>query len=65
MVDDQPNIVDMVAMVLRFHGFTVSTAATARSEIVRAPAQPYCGACERAYTSTSSPEVTVKAPKGS
>jgi two-component system OmpR family response regulator len=29
VVDDQPNIVDMVATVLRFHGFAVTTASTA------------------------------------
>jgi two-component system OmpR family response regulator len=29
VVDDQPNIVDMLSTVLRFHGFAVSTAATA------------------------------------
>ncbi len=36
MVDDQPNIVDMVATVLRFHGFAVSTAATAREALRKA-----------------------------
>ncbi|MDG4800430.1 response regulator transcription factor [Micromonospora sp. WMMD980] len=30
VVDDEPNIVDMVATVLRFHGFEVVTAGTAR-----------------------------------
>ncbi|MFB9406881.1 response regulator transcription factor [Dactylosporangium matsuzakiense] len=29
VVDDQPNIVDMLATVLRFHGFAVSSAGTA------------------------------------
>ncbi|MEH1012828.1 response regulator transcription factor [Micromonospora sp. CPCC 206060] len=29
VVDDQPNIVDMLATVLRFHGFEVTTAGTA------------------------------------
>jgi two-component system, OmpR family, response regulator len=29
VVDDQPNIVDMLATVLRFHGFAVETAGTA------------------------------------
>jgi two-component system, OmpR family, response regulator len=36
VVDDQPNIVDMVAMVLRFHGFAVSTAATAKEALRKA-----------------------------
>jgi two-component system, OmpR family, response regulator len=36
VVDDQPNIVDMVATVLRFHGFAVSTAATAREALRKA-----------------------------
>jgi len=36
VVDDQPNIVDMVAMVLRFHGFAVSTASTAKEALRRA-----------------------------
>jgi two-component system OmpR family response regulator len=36
VVDDQPNIVDMVATVLRFHGFTVSTAGTAAEALRRA-----------------------------
>lgn len=37
VVDDQPNIVDMLATVLRFHGFEVSTAASTR-EALRAAA---------------------------
>jgi two-component system OmpR family response regulator len=36
VVDDQPNIVDMVAMVLRFHGFAVSTASTAGEALRKA-----------------------------
>jgi two-component system OmpR family response regulator len=36
VVDDQPNIVDMVATVLRFHGFAVSTATTAREALRKA-----------------------------
>jgi two-component system OmpR family response regulator len=36
VVDDQPNIVDMVATVLRFHGFAVSTASTAEQALHRA-----------------------------
>src|SRR5947209_3563754 len=36
VVDDQPNIVDMVAVVLRFHGFEVSTASTAREALRKA-----------------------------
>jgi two-component system OmpR family response regulator len=36
VVDDQPNIVDMVATVLRFHGFVVSTAATAEEALRKA-----------------------------
>jgi len=36
VVDDQPNIVDMVATVLRFHGFVVGTAATAAEALARA-----------------------------
>ena len=38
VVDDQPNIVDMVATVLRFHGFDVGTAATAGEALARAAA---------------------------
>ena len=33
VVDDPPNIVDMLATVLRFHGFAVSTAATAAEAV--------------------------------
>ena len=33
VVDDQPNIVDMLSTVLRFHGFAVSTAATAAEAV--------------------------------
>src|SRR5256886_2475099 len=36
VVDDEPNIVDMVATVLRFHGFAVSTATTAREALRKA-----------------------------
>jgi two-component system, OmpR family, response regulator len=39
VVDDQLNIVDMVATVLRFHGFTVSTALTAREALAKAAAE--------------------------
>jgi two-component system OmpR family response regulator len=38
VVDDQPNIVDMVATVLRFHGFEVGTAASAGAALARAAA---------------------------
>jgi two-component system OmpR family response regulator len=38
VVDDQPNIVDMVATVLRFHGFEVGTAASAGEALKRAAA---------------------------
>ncbi|ASW55539.1 DNA-binding response regulator [Plantactinospora sp. KBS50] len=38
VVDDQPNIVDMLATVLRFHGFQVSTAGSA-AEAVRCAAE--------------------------
>lgn len=38
VVDDQPNIVDMLATVLRFHGFVVDTAGTAAEAITRAGA---------------------------
>lgn len=33
VVDDQPNIVDMLATVLRFHGFSVGTAFTAAEAV--------------------------------
>ncbi|QVQ52188.1 response regulator transcription factor [Spiractinospora alimapuensis] len=38
VVDDEPNIVDMVATVLGFHGFAVETAATAAEAYRRAEA---------------------------
>ncbi|SHN25424.1 response regulator transcription factor [Cryptosporangium aurantiacum] len=38
IVDDQANIVDMVATVLRFHGFAVTTAGTAAEALRRAAA---------------------------
>lgn len=38
VVDDEPNIVDMVATVLGFHGFVVETAATAAEAYRRADA---------------------------
>jgi two-component system OmpR family response regulator len=38
VVDDQPNIVDMLATVLRFHGFAVDTAGTAAEAVDRAAA---------------------------
>ena len=39
VVDDQPNIVDMLATVLRFHGFVVSTALSAGEALQRAAAE--------------------------
>ncbi|GAA0465271.1 DNA-binding response regulator [Paractinoplanes deccanensis] len=36
VVDDQPNIVDMLATVLTFHGFAVATAASAAEAVERA-----------------------------
>jgi len=36
VVDDQPNIVDLLATVLRFHGFAVDTAGTAAEALARA-----------------------------
>jgi two-component system, OmpR family, response regulator len=36
VVDDQPNIVDMLATVLSFHGFTVDTAGTAAAALALA-----------------------------
>jgi two-component system OmpR family response regulator len=39
VVDDQPNIVDMVATVLRFHGFGVTTASTAQEALRKAAAE--------------------------
>jgi len=36
VVDDQPNIVDMLRTVLAFHGFTVDTAATAAGALEQA-----------------------------
>jgi len=38
VVDDEPNIVDVVAMALRFHGFAVDTAATGEEAMTRAAA---------------------------
>ncbi len=38
VVDDQPNIVDMLATVLRFHGFLVATAGSAAEAVRRASA---------------------------
>jgi len=40
VVDDQPNIVDMLATVLRFHGFAVDTAGTAAEATARAADRP-------------------------
>jgi two-component system OmpR family response regulator len=40
VVDDQPNIVDMLATVLRFHGFAVDTAGTAAEALASAEAPP-------------------------
>jgi DNA-binding NarL/FixJ family response regulator len=39
VVDDQLNIIDMVATVLRFHGFEVSTALTAGEALAKAAAE--------------------------
>lgn len=39
VVDDQPNIVDMLATVLRFHGFVVDTAGTAAEALKQAAEQ--------------------------
>jgi two-component system OmpR family response regulator len=39
VVDDEPNIVDMLATVLRFHGFAVSTALSAGEAVQRAAAE--------------------------
>ncbi|MBO4208602.1 response regulator transcription factor [Micromonospora echinofusca] len=39
VVDDQPNIVDMLATVLRFHGFAVTTAGTAAEALRLARAE--------------------------
>ncbi|UQU61694.1 response regulator transcription factor [Couchioplanes caeruleus] len=36
VVDDQPNIVDMLATVLTFHGFAVDTAGTAAQAVAKA-----------------------------
>ena len=33
VVDDEPNIVDVVSMALRFQGFEVDTAATGRDAL--------------------------------
>lgn len=38
VVDDEPNIVDLVRMALRFHGFDVVTAATGQEALTRAAA---------------------------
>lgn len=40
VVDDQPNILDLLDTVLRFHGFVVDTAATAAEAIAVATARP-------------------------
>jgi two-component system OmpR family response regulator len=40
IVDDHANIVDMVATVLRFHGFAVTTASTAAEALHRVDADP-------------------------
>ncbi|MEV6348232.1 response regulator transcription factor [Actinoplanes sp. NPDC051851] len=40
VVDDQPNILDLLDTVLRFHGFTVDTAATAARAIAAAAEHP-------------------------
>ncbi|AGL18176.1 response regulator transcription factor [Actinoplanes sp. N902-109] len=39
VVDDQPNIVDLLATVLRFHGFTVDTAGTAAQAVSKVAEQ--------------------------
>jgi two-component system OmpR family response regulator len=36
VVDDEPNIIELVAMALRYEGFTVQTAATGRAALVAA-----------------------------
>src|SRR4051794_21219081 len=45
VVDDEPNIVDVVSMALRFHGFSVETAGT--------------GAAARAAEGSSRPALSV------
>lgn len=40
VVDDQPNILDLLDTVLRFHGFTVDTASTAAEAIAAATIRP-------------------------
>ncbi|KUL40781.1 response regulator transcription factor [Actinoplanes awajinensis] len=40
VVDDQPNIVDLLDTVLRFHGFRVDTATTAAQAVAVAAARP-------------------------
>ncbi|GAA2701694.1 response regulator transcription factor [Actinoplanes palleronii] len=40
VVDDQPNIVDLLDTVLRFHGFRVDTATTAAEAVAVAAARP-------------------------
>ncbi|SDT47474.1 response regulator transcription factor [Actinoplanes derwentensis] len=40
VVDDQPNILDLLRTVLTFHGFTVGTAATAAEAVSVATAHP-------------------------
>jgi two-component system OmpR family response regulator len=40
VVDDQPNIVDMLCTVLRFHGFEVTAAGTAAEAVRRAAQAP-------------------------
>ena len=46
-------------------GAGLATTAAARTPTVRAAPQPTCGALEIAYTSSTSPPVTVAAPNGS
>lgn len=40
VVDDQPNILDMMATVLRFHGFIVDTATTAAEASAKTTVKP-------------------------
>nr|MDT0667128.1 response regulator [Micromonospora sp. DSM 115978] len=40
VVDDEPNIVDLLRTALRFHGFQVGTAATGSAALAAAIAEP-------------------------
>ena len=37
VVDDEPNIVDVISMALRFQGFTVESAGTGEDALARSP----------------------------